>query len=155
VFDKDGGRIEEGSLTSRPPGGNVSYVGELTYKDLSPMANFAFEALRSIDYRQMAILLDGPLDGEIITRVAFDGISQGDGASRNFVTRSIARLPIQFRLNIRAPFMQLVSSMRSLYDPEFIRDPQLLGLTGPNAAPSGQVNPEKPGVQSSESEAKR
>lgn len=154
VFDKDGGRIETGSLTSRPPGGNVSYVGELTYKDLTPMANFAFGALRSIDYRQMAIQLDGPLDGEIITRVAFDGISQGEGASRNFLTRRIARLPIQFRLNIRAPFMQLVSSMRSLYDPEFIRDPQLLGLITPNAAPSGPTNRGKPDVQSPDSDGK-
>ena len=37
VFDKDGGRIDEGKLLSRAPGGNISYVGELTYKDLSPM----------------------------------------------------------------------------------------------------------------------
>ena len=31
-----------GTLTSRG-GGNISYVGALTYKDLSPMANVAFE----------------------------------------------------------------------------------------------------------------
>ena len=37
-------------LVSRAPGGNVSYVGELTYEDLSPIANFAFDALRSLDY---------------------------------------------------------------------------------------------------------
>ena len=147
-------RCSRRGLRSRPPGGNLSYVGELTYKDLTPIANFAFGALRSINYRKMAIQLDGPLDGEIITRVAFDGISQGEGASRNFLTRRIARLPIQFRLNIRAPFMQLVSSMRSLYDPEFIRDPQLLGLITPNAAPSGPANREKPGVQSPESDGK-
>jgi hypothetical protein len=144
IFDKDGGRIEEGRLVSRPPGGNVSYVGELTYKDLSPMANYAFDALRSVDYRQMAIQLDGPLDGEIITRVAFDGISQGEGASRNFITKRIAKLPIKFRLNIRAPFMQLVSSMRSLYDPEYIRDPRMLGI----------VEEAKSRVQTSESDEK-
>ena len=50
VFDVNGnGRIEGGQLTSRPPGGNVSYVGDLTYEDLSPIANFAFDALRSRD----------------------------------------------------------------------------------------------------------
>ena len=54
VFDENGGRIEGGSLMSRPPGGNVSYVGALTYKDLSTMANFAFDALNSIDYRDDA-----------------------------------------------------------------------------------------------------
>ncbi len=153
IFDKDGGRIEEGRLVSRPPGGNISYVGELTYKDLSPMANFAFDALRSIDYRHMAIQLDGPLDGEIITRVAFDGISQGEGASRNFLTKRIAQLPIRFRLNIRAPFMQLVSSMRSLYDPEYIRDPRLMGIIDDPAAGQAPVPP-KSGVQPSESDGK-
>ncbi|MCB2048529.1 MAG: YdbH domain-containing protein [Novosphingobium sp.] len=154
IFDKDGGRIERGRLTSREPGGNVSYVGELTYKDLSPMANYAFDALRSIDYKHMAIQMDGPLDGEIITRVVFDGISQGEGASRNFVTKRIAKLPIRFRLNIRAPFMQLVSSMRSLYDPEYVLDPRVLGITkdGKATAPAPKtVNPGKPDVQPSES----
>ena len=43
VFDEQGGRIEGGLLISRPPGGNVSYVGALTYKDMGAMANFAFQ----------------------------------------------------------------------------------------------------------------
>ena len=144
IFDKDGGRIESGRLTSREPGGNVSYVGELTYKDLSPMANFAFDALRSIDFRHMAIQLEGPLDGEVVTRVTFDGISQGEEASSNFVTRRIAKLPIRFRLNIRAPFIQLMTSMRSLYDPEYVLDPRVLGITGKAAEltrPKSNVQP--------------
>src|SRR5690606_18621440 len=78
VFDAMGnGRLEGGLLLSRPPGGNVSYVGELTYEDLSPMANYAFDMLRSLDYRQMSVQMDGPLIGEIVTRVRFDGVSQG------------------------------------------------------------------------------
>lgn len=153
IFDKDGGRIARGRLQSREPGGNISYVGELTYKDLSPMGNFAFNALRSLDYRQMGIQLDGPLDGEIITRVDFDGISQGKGTSSNFITRRIASLPIRFRLNIRAPFMQLVSSMRSLYDPEYIRDPRLLGIID-GATDGQQSEPNRTGVQPPESDGK-
>ena len=47
-FDANGGRITGGALVSRPPGGNISYVGELTYKDLSAMGNFAFQTLRSL-----------------------------------------------------------------------------------------------------------
>lgn len=147
VFDENGGRIEVGRLVSRPPGGTVSYVGELTYEDLSPMANFAFAALRSVNYRQMAIDMDGSLEGEIITRVTFDGISQGDGASSNLVTRQIAKLPIRFRLNVRAPFIQLMTSMRSLYEPEFIRDPRSLGIvngTRPAKPPDAPVMPPVP-----------
>ena len=135
VFDENGGRIENGRLASRPPGGNVSYVGALTYKDLSAMANFAFDALRSIDYRAMAIEMAGPLQGEIITRVSFDGIRQGAGAKRNFLTERIAKLPIKFNVNLRAPFFKLVSSFKSLYDPTYVMDPRTLGLIGADGKP--------------------
>jgi hypothetical protein len=135
VFDENGGRIEKGELRSRAPGGNVSYVGALTYKDLSPMANFAFDALKSLDYTNMTIGMNGPLQGEIITRVQFSGIRQGASAKRNFLTERIARLPIRFNVNLRAPFFQLASSFRSLYDPAYIRDPRTLGLIGPSGKP--------------------
>lgn len=128
LFDKNGGRIEGGVLESRPPGGNVSYVGELSYEDLSTMANFAFDTLRSLDYRRMVIGMDGALEGEILTKMKISGVSQGEGARKNFLTRRIAKLPIQFNINMRAPFFQLVSSFKSLYDPAYIRDPRGLGL---------------------------
>lgn len=129
VFDENGnGRIESGKLASRPPGGNVSYVGDLTYKDLSPMANFAFDALRSLDYERMDIAMNGSLTGEIVTNVRFDGVKQGEGAKRNIVTRALANLPIQFRINVRAPFYQLITSFKSLRDPAAVRDPRDLGL---------------------------
>ena len=135
VFDENGGRIEGGSLESRPPGGNVSYVGELTYEDLSAMANFAFDALRSLNYREMTIGMDGALDGEIVAKVKFRGVSQGEGASSNFLTRRVARLPIQFDVNVRAPFFQLITSFKSMYDPTYVRDPRTLGLLDASGAP--------------------
>ena len=128
VVDENGARVEGGMLVSREPGGSVSYVGELTYKDLSPIANFAFNALRALEYREMTIGLDGSLEGEIVTRVRMRGISQGEGTSSNFITRRIAKLPLQINVNLRAPFFQLINSFRSLYDPAFIRDPRELGL---------------------------
>ena len=122
------GRIVEGHLLSRPPGGNVSYVGELTYRDLSPMANFAFQTLRSLDYRTMSITLNGALEGDIVTNVRFDGVRQGAAAKRNFLTRAVANLPIQMNVNVRAPFYQLITSFKALYDPAFVKDPREIGL---------------------------
>ncbi len=151
VFDENGGRIEGGLLASRPGGGNLSYVGELTYKDLSPMGNFAFQTLRSIDYRKMTIGMDGPLEGELVTRVRLSGVSQGAGAKRNFITRRLAGLPIQFNINIRAPFQKLIGSYKSIYDPTFIRDPRSLGLVDqqgralPSAPPATEPAPQKTG----------
>ena len=135
IFDQDGGRIEGGQLVSRAPGGNVSYVGELTYEDMSPIANFAFDALRSLDYREMTIGMDGAIDGEIVTRVKIRGVSQGEGTKRNFITRRIGKLPLQFNVNLRAPFFQLITSFKSLYDPAYVRDPRELGLFAPDALP--------------------
>lgn len=129
VFDKDGfGAIVGGSLVSRAPGGNVSYVGELSYRDLSPMANYAFTTLRSLDYDTMSIGMDGSLTGDIITKVRFDGVKQGSGTKQNFITRQIANLPIRLNVNIRASFYELFTNLRTTYDPSSVRDPRDLGL---------------------------
>ncbi|RZK01109.1 MAG: C4-dicarboxylate ABC transporter [Novosphingobium sp.] len=153
VFDENGGRIDGGRLKSREPGGNVSYIGALTYKDLSAMANFAFDALKSLDYRDMEIGMNGALEGEIVTRVQFSGIRQGGGTKRNFLTDRIAKLPIRFNVNVRAPFFQLASTFRSFYDPAYVRDPRSLGLMDANGRPIVlPVSP--PNVQPSESAPK-
>lgn len=151
VFDEQGGRIEGGILISRPPGGNVSYVGALTYKDMGAMANFAFQALRSLDYRQMRIGMDGDLAGEIVTRVRIDGVTQGAGAKRNFITRRLGQLPIRFNINVRAPFQGLLHSLRSLYDPTYLRDPHELGLVGRDDKPITQPAASPPVIQPSDS----
>ena len=142
VFDENGGRIEQGLLLSRPPGGTVSYVGELSYKDLSPMANYAFQALRALKYRQMRIGMNGALAGDIVTRVTMQGVGQGQGARHNFITSQLARLPIQFNVNITAPFLQLVTSFRALYDPALLADPRALGLIDARGRPIAQPTPD-------------
>ena len=125
VFNQDGGRIVGGSLVSRPGGGQVSYVGELTYKDMGVFANFAFNALKSIKYNELVIGVAGDIDGEIVTEVKFAGLQQGTGAQRNFITKQLAKIPIQFNVTIRAQFLQLISSVRRIYDAEYARDQAL------------------------------
>ncbi|WP_209347872.1 YdbH domain-containing protein [Pontixanthobacter sp. CEM42] len=171
VFDELGfGKIEGGSLQSRS-GGNVSYVGELTYEDLSPIANYAFNTLKSLDYSSMAIDIEGPLTGDIVTKLEFAGVRQGAGTEQNFITRQIADLPIQFNVNIKAPFYKLVDLMKSMYDPATVTDPRDLGLfvddgtrfvpaapgapspapDQPMPAPEG-VRPDESDIQTSDSE---
>ncbi len=163
LFDANGGRIEGGSLISQKPGGNVSYVGELTYKDLSAMGNFAFQALRSLDYKHMQIWLDGDLGGEIVAKVQFNGVSQGKGTKSNFITRQLARLPIQMNINVRAPFFALISSFKSFYDPSYLSPyvEQTLRAEQEKAhkkAPAKPVPaipaPAQPAIQPAESEKK-
>ena len=156
------GRIAGGLLKSRPPGGNVSYVGELTYRDLSTMANIAFQTLRSLDYKTMDVALNGSLEGDIVTNVRFVGVKQGAGAKRNILTRAVANLPIEMRVNIRAPFYQLITSFKALYDPAMVKDPRTLGLVDDQGraivrsqttpSPTSKPNPAQPNIQPSESE---
>lgn len=152
VFDTEGrGRIEGGVLVAREGGGNVAYVGELSYEDLGTMGNYAFSALRSLDYRQMRVGLGGDLTGEIITSFAFDGVRQGAGTSTNFVTRRLAALPIQFRINVRSEnFYELATMVRSFWDVEYLADPRarfktengrLVPVLGPVQPPESEDRP--------------
>lgn len=154
IFDKDGnGRIEGGVLVARPGGGNVAYIGELSYEDLGTMGNYAFQALRSLDYRQMRVGLDGNLAGEIITNFDFDGVRQGAGTSQNFVTRRLAKLPIRFRVNVRSEnFYELATMVRSFWDADYLGNPVDKGLL---TTRNGRFVPASPGgkpVQPPESE---
>ena len=120
IFDQDGGRIAGGYLVARKGGGSIAYIGELTYEDMGTFANFAFNALKSLKYQQLTIGMDGAIAGEIITEVKFSGLQQGDDASKNFVTKQLARIPLEFNVRIQAPFMQLMSSAKAFYEPEIL-----------------------------------
>ena len=122
----------KGLLSARPGGGNV-VEPETNWNLLDPdVLRWMLERKMSphllLEFTQMRVVMEGPLAGEIVTRVRFDGVSQGEGAKKNFVTRQLAKLPIQFRINISAQFYQLLTSLKALYDPAAVRDPRELGL---------------------------
>jgi hypothetical protein len=149
VFNAQGGRIENGFLRARPAGGSVSYVGELSYEDLSLYGNYAFNMLRSLKYRELRIDMNGEIDGEIISNVRFGGLQQGDdikqGLIGGIIARQIRDLPIQFNVAIRAPFFQLFQSFNSLYDAEYsarINFPQLQAARAAEAAAKAKEKPE-------------
>lgn len=155
IFDADGGRILNGTLVSREGGGTIAYVGELTYKDLSPYGNFAFNALKSIRYKSLTVVMNGEIDGEIITDVRFSGLQQGEGTKQNYITRQLAKLPIQFNVKITAPFMQLLSSVRGYYDPSLLVGQNLPLLIEEQRAAEEKEKAAKTIVQPNESGAMR
>ena len=69
----------------------------------------------------------------------FDGVKQGQGTKKNFITREIARLPLQFNINVRAPFYSLISKAKSIYDPSLIQDPRAAGLLDERGQPIPQA----------------
>ncbi|WP_447762693.1 intermembrane phospholipid transport protein YdbH family protein [Sphingopyxis panaciterrae] len=123
-----GGKIVNGRIDSREGGGTLAYVGELSNHNLGAMANFAFGALRSLKYDDLTIILNGDLDGEMVTDIRFGGVGQGDGATRNFLINQVAKLPFVFNIKIQAPFRQLVTSAKGFYDPTIYIEQNLPAL---------------------------
>ncbi|MGV1683186.1 intermembrane phospholipid transport protein YdbH family protein [Sphingopyxis sp. NJF-3] len=142
-FDGLGGRIVGGRIDSRSGGGTLAYVGELSNHNLGTIANFAFGALRSLQYDDLTIILNGDLDGEMVTDIRFGGVGQGEGATRNFLTRQVAKLPFVFNVKIQAPFRQLISSAKGFYDPTLVIEQNLPTLLRVQQ----QVDAAKPGAE--------
>ena len=128
VFDKDGGRIVGGRLAARGPG-TLSYVGEVSNANLGIWGGIAFDALKSMAYRDLTIALDGRIDGEMVSEIRFAGVSRGTiqpvatGLIAQLGGRLASRLqqlPFQFNIRVSAPFRGLMATSRSLSDPSLL-----------------------------------
>lgn len=117
VFDIHGGRIENGRLVVRESGGTLAYVGELSNEKLGRFGNMAFDALKSVRYRNLAIELNGSLDGEIVSRVIFTGTNEAPLRVQKGLLGGLVGLPFKFNITIAAPFRSLVNSAQSINDP--------------------------------------
>lgn len=117
IFDAHGGRIEGGRLVVRESGGTLAYVGELSNEQLGRFGNMAFDALKSVRYSNLAIELNGSLDGEIVSRVIFSGTNEAPIETRKGLLGGLVGLPFKFNITITAPFRSLVNSAQSINDP--------------------------------------
>lgn len=143
VFDANGGRIEGGLLTARqsgmPPlvidstrgldipcdpdrqGGRLSYVGQVSNENLGRFGKLAFDALKDLQYKCLTILMDGALDGEVVTQVTFNGVNRGRLSSvPSPIASQFVGLPFIFNITIAAPFRGLINTARSFVDPSLL-----------------------------------
>ncbi len=153
-FTDRGGRIAAGRLVARPEGGTLSYVGELSDRDLGPYGVLAFDALKSLRYSRLEIALDGALDGEFLTRINMDGIARNVAGTREpsggisglVVGRALsqlARIPFRFNIRIEGRFRALIATARSFEDPRELIRASLPGLLDGGAAPQTPVQDEE------------
>lgn len=129
IFDERGGRVVGGKLVARPEGGTLSYIGELTDKELGVYGKLAFDALKSMRYDRLIIDLNGSLEGEFIAGIKLDGVARdpslvagpaGGGIQGILARRAIsqvARIPFKFNITVKGPFRTLIATTRSLEDP--------------------------------------
>lgn len=139
VVDQAGASIVDGRLSARPPGGTLSYIGELTDRDLGVYGKLAFDALKALRYSRFDILLNGALGGEFITNVELDGVARDPeltgitgGGIREAVARralgQLARIPFEFNIRIQGPFQALMATARSFDDPSALIEQALPGM---------------------------
>jgi translocation and assembly module TamB len=128
IFDHNGGRIVGGHLEARPPGGTLSYVGELTDKQLGAYGKLAFDALKALTYSRLVVDLNGSLDGEFVAGIHLDGIARdpsvatapGGGLKGMLANRALsqlAKIPFRFTITVKGPFRAVIGTARSLEDP--------------------------------------
>ena len=140
IFNSQGGRVAGGVLAARQQGmpplimpegvlptvpcdpnrqsGTLSYVGPVSNEQLGVMGKLAFDALKNLQYKCLTILMDGALDGEMVTNVVFNGVNRGKlGDVPDGMARSLTGLPFIFNVRIAAPFRGLLGTAKSFIDP--------------------------------------
>lgn len=143
IFNDSGGRIEGGSLVARKGGGTVAYVGDVSNARMNVFGKLAFDALKSMRYQNLAIDLNGPLDGEIVSRVNFSGRNEAPlSAAGNVITRQLVGLPFKFNVTIRAPFRSLLNTARTLQDPTSLIERTVVD-TRPNPVQTNESDPKR------------
>lgn len=168
IFDETGGRIEGGVLVARQQGdpplvlnnttglnvpcdqtrqaGNLSYVGDVSNAQLNAFSKLAFDALKNLRYRCLAIMLDGALDGEFVTRLSINGINQGtEEARKSFIARPFLGLPFIFNVRIEAPFRGLLGTAAGLADPSVAVRRAMGGQIGGEQIVGEQIAPASDG----------
>ena len=146
IFNAQGGRVAGGVLVARQQGmpalimpegvlpsipcdptrqsGVLSYVGPVSNEQVGAMGRIAFDALKDLQYKCLTILMDGALDGEMVTNVVFNGVNRGQlGGAPAGLARNFVGLPFIFNVRISAPFRGLLGTAQSFIDPtQTIRD---------------------------------
>ena len=126
-FEREaGGFIERSALQAEPGGGRISYTGDLG-EGMTGISKVGFDALKSFAYDNLIIEISGPLDGDIISAIRFDGeniqpVNGADLAGQGLsflpgVDRvKVTGVPFKYRVSVVAPFRDLEEGYKKTQD---------------------------------------
>lgn len=115
--------IEGGVLRAQPGGGIISYTGNTGENSTGP-ARIAFDALRSFRYDDLTLTLDGDLNGEVLSSIAFSGRNSGEAVDLGDIAPvpglgrvTVRGVPFDFNVTITAPFSRLAQTASTIANP--------------------------------------
>jgi hypothetical protein len=115
--------IENGELRAQPGGGIISYTGNAGQSATGP-ARIAFDALRSFNYDDLTLTLNGDLNGEVISSIVFSGENSGRPVDLGPIAPipgvgrvTVRGVPFDFNVRVTAPFRRLAQTAASITNP--------------------------------------
>ncbi|MGD9967358.1 MAG: YdbH domain-containing protein [Hyphomonadaceae bacterium] len=115
--------INHGVLRSQGEGGLLSYTGEAG-AETTGVTRIAFDALRSFRYDSLTITLDGDLNGDVVSSIAFSGRNTGRPVDLGPIVPApglgnvtVRGVPFRFNVRVTAPFRQLAQTASTITDP--------------------------------------
>ncbi|NWG93125.1 MAG: YdbH domain-containing protein [Parvularculaceae bacterium] len=114
----EGGRafIRSGVLSAKG-GGLIRYENKNAEPafQANEQTRLAYEVLKEVRFRNLSLVIDGPLDGELNFKIVFDGEGAIPVKTRAGSTRVLS--PIIYRLTMNVPLLKLAQGAKAAVDP--------------------------------------
>lgn len=109
IFEDGKARIVDGYLHSEGEGA-IRYSGAATDQAAAAgqEAEIAFDILRDLRYRSMAVRVSGPLDGRLSFKIEFNGTGEVRVRNQPLVREGAGRVPVLYTITLDAALLELL-----------------------------------------------
>ncbi|HRO04144.1 MAG TPA: YdbH domain-containing protein, partial [Terricaulis sp.] len=104
-------------------GGRIAYTGQAG-QATEGLTRVAFDALRDFRYEELALTLNGDLNGEVVSDIQFTGENVGEPIDLSSVAAlpgvgrvTMLGVPFRFNVKVTAPFRRLADTAATIIDP--------------------------------------
>lgn len=115
--------VEGGVVRAQGEGGVISYTGQAG-ANATGVSRIAFDALRSFEYDQLSLTLDGDLNGDVVSSIEFSGHNSGRPVDLGPIAPvpglgrvTVRGVPFEFNVRVTAPFRRLAQTAATITDP--------------------------------------
>ncbi len=118
--------VEGGVIRAQGEGGLLSYTGQAG-DSATGVSRIAFDALRSFQYDNLSLTLDGDLNGDVVSSIEFSGHNSGRPVDLGPIAPipgvgriTVRGVPFDFNVRVTAPFRRLAQTAATITDPSVL-----------------------------------